>query len=139
MAVTLYSDRSHLAQTIAPGALSRIKDATVDQAIEDASRLADSYFSQRYTLPLLSVGGDVKLRVTDIVVWYLLKGRVTAEPDLKIIRQSYEDAIRWLEQVAAGKVNPDVTDSSSGAAEQPRAPRARVTSATSRGFDSISD
>lgn len=139
MAVTTYTDKAHLTQTVAPGALSRMSPALVDQAIEDASRLADGYLSKRFTLPFIAVGGDVTLRVTGIAIWELLKGRVTTDNDIKLIRLPYEDAIKWFEAVAAGKINPDVTDSSSGATSQPQPPRAAARSASPRGFTSISD
>jgi hypothetical protein len=49
---------------------------------------------------------NLKNKVKDIAAWQLVK---LANPniDLKLFRTAYEDAIRWLERIQAGKQDPD--------------------------------
>lgn len=139
MAQTLYIDKAYLARNIAGGVLSSLGSTGQDQAIEAASEEADDYLAQRYTLPLVEWSGGLKARVADIAVWRGMKAKGFNPEGDAVIRIAYEDAIGWLKMVAAGKINPDVTDSSPGAVAQPSSPRASVRSARSRGLTSISD
>ncbi len=74
-----------------------IDAAVVSKAIADASSLIDSYVRSRYPLPLLSVPGDLERIACDIARFYLFADSV---PDA--VKYRYEDAMKWLKQLAAG-------------------------------------
>lgn len=80
-----------------------IDDAVLQQQLEGVTSLIDSYVSARYTVPVSPV--PVVLRDTcAIIAFYRLhRGRHTDET-----RQAYEDAIRYLENINAGRVKLDV-------------------------------
>lgn len=79
--------------------IGQIDDAVLDQAIADAAAEIDGYLSARYTLPLGSVPAALT-RVAADIARYDLYSSVAPEH----VRQRYEDARRFLEQIAAGRV-----------------------------------
>lgn len=74
-------------------------DDAVSLAIEDASVEVDGYVSRQYPLPLPMVTKSLKRAVAVIARYYLWKDKASEQ-----IRQDYEDAIKWLDKVASGKV-----------------------------------
>ncbi|WP_292963650.1 gp436 family protein [Novosphingobium sp. UBA1939] len=77
-----------------------VVDAVALGAIERACAEVDSYLGQRYTVPL---AGDVPVAVADAaltIAWYRLHPDAA---DDKALRLRYEDAVRWLRDVAAGR------------------------------------
>lgn len=80
----------------------------VDQALADTAALIDGYLDVRYALPLAPVPAALR-RHAAVIAYYLL--HVEHVPDK--IATDYKDALRWLEQVAAGRIGL----SSSGAGE----------------------
>jgi phage gp36-like protein len=131
--VTSYATPADLVQIGTGGSVFGATD--VASAIEKSSRLMDSYFS-RFTLPFIQVGADVTLHCVGIAVWLLYKAKGFNPEGDPAIRLAYEDAIRWLEQVAKGMLSPDVTDSSPNATPHEAVARAAVTSSGSRGWSS---
>jgi len=98
-------------------------DATaVDEALDSASSFADSYIAT--FLPMPDPPPDALAKAVAWIAWYYLAG----ESFTTYQRQRYEDAVRWLEHVQAGKATlgiPPVTSSPSSAgsvvlASQPR-------------------
>lgn len=73
---------------------------TVTRAIDDASALIDGYLSGRYALPLSQVPRTLATLCVDIAIY-----RMARSPDLltEDIRQRYEDALKFLRDIAAGK------------------------------------
>jgi phage gp36-like protein len=116
-------------------ALADIEAPPKATALVDASDVMNGYLRGRYTLPLLAVSGDFKRYCLAIAVYDLLSAR-GYNPEAGAdgnIRDRYLDAIKWLEGVRDGKINPDVADSSPDAV--PGGPgRARVISSSSRGW-----
>ena len=102
---------------IAGQAIATITNQARLAAIAAASRLADSYLAARFTLPLIAWQQDLTRAVVAIATYDLMsqRGFSPAPGSDENIRLRYEDAIRWLEKIAAGLVTPQVTDSSSGA------------------------
>jgi phage gp36-like protein len=94
-----YATRDDLFRLGLPeGALRGVSPATIEDALEAASRLADSYLRARYAIAaydLMAVRCYDPVRGAD-----------------EVLRLRYEDAIRWLERVAAGGASPEVRDSS---------------------------
>jgi phage gp36-like protein len=116
--VPAYATRTDLVNLgIAAQALEGVATGSQDAALLAASELADSYLGSRFTLPLTAWGSDLKRHVCSIAAWDLLGGTRGFNPEAgtnEVVRTRYEDAIRWLEQVAANKVTPaGAVDSSS--------------------------
>lgn len=81
-----------------------VEDAgVVDRAIEDAAAEVDSYLGQRYTLPLPEPTPASLRRVVLDIALYRLSFRSAERTEEKRLR--YEDALRWLEAVVAGKIS----------------------------------
>lgn len=92
---------------------SSIDDATKTQHLVSASGKASSYLAKQYTFPLVSWGDDVREAVVAIAVYTLMsrRGFNPANPGDQAIVKRYDDAIRWLEGVAKGLVEPsDIVD-----------------------------
>jgi phage gp36-like protein len=88
--VTLSSDRDHSGEPD-PG--------VVERALEDASNEIDSYIGSVYKLPVNPVPG-VLVTYCGVIALYRMSletGSYTKEK-----RQRYEDALRWLRDVAKG-------------------------------------
>lgn len=134
-----YATRTQLGQFgIRAAALAGINNDDQDAALEAASDLADSYLRSRFTLPLTAWQDDLRRVVCNIAAYDMLSSR-GYNPDAGAdsnVRQRYEDAIRWLEGVASGRVTPSVTDSgSSGSSGSGSAAGvARVFSSDPRGW-----
>lgn len=114
-------------------AANTIGTANVEAALDDASDLIDSYIGGRYTLPLSSTP-RVLVRICCDIARYMLD-RYNPRED---VRQRYEDAIRWLEQVAKGVLSLGLDEAG---AEPPTAgspqflsPGRQFTNETLRGF-----
>jgi len=75
-------------------------DTIAERAIEKAADEVDAYLSARYACPLTTVPGTVKTVTLDIAVWNLTKRRQSAT-DAQ--RDAYEDAIRLLRDISAGR------------------------------------
>jgi phage gp36-like protein len=76
--------------------------AVIDQAIADADAEIDSYLGVRYQVPLATTPESVT-NVSITIAWYRLAlGRDSVS---EAIRKAYEDAIKWLEGVAAGRIS----------------------------------
>jgi phage gp36-like protein len=92
-------------------ALAPIDTAVQDAACQSASEVVDSYFRDRFKLPLSSWGIDVT-RVTAVIAVYdllVVRGyNPSAGADVNV-RMRYEDALKWLLQVARQEVQPNVT------------------------------
>lgn len=88
-------------------ALSGISSADQTQALEAASRVADSYLQARYQLPLAAWDDDLRRAVAIIAAYDLLSGRGFApEGSDEHVRLRYEDAISWLRDVSRSVVTP---------------------------------
>lgn len=122
-------------------ALAKFTPVQKNEALDDASRTMDSYFRKQFTLPFVAVGGDLARACAAIAAYDLVSARgLNPEGNDENIRLRYLDAIKWLEMVAAGKVLPDVTDSSPAAEEgQSSGGGPRVVSSSSRGYSSRGD
>jgi phage gp36-like protein len=104
----MYATRADLSARFGAQELARLEDpdntgtASVlvsDTAISDASEEVDSYLGVRYTKPLPSIPAPLKRATCDIARFRLYKDRPTEE-----VTYRYERSIKWLEQLAVGKV-----------------------------------
>lgn len=143
-AITQYAQISDLAVAgINAAALSGFTTPQQNEALENASRLLDGYFRNKFRLPFVQVGADV-VRATCIIAAYdLMFGRgfnpsAGGDPNIEkrylgIIGEP-PHRLGWADMVALGKITPDVTDSSPAAAEGRPSARPRVVTSTQRGF-----
>ncbi len=91
----------HVIQTISDDENSGELDETqVEAALTDASNTIDVYIGGRYTLPLSSAPVALNLHACHLARYFLEKNYATEQA-----RKDYEDSIRFLEQVAAGKIS----------------------------------
>jgi phage gp36-like protein len=116
--------------------------------IEGASRFMDGYLGKQFTLPFVpdpldpvarpGFGDDIRECCAVITAWRVLRVRGIKpgeNPEDSALYLDYKEKIRWLEQIAAGKVTPVVTASAS--AISPGAPSGpMVTTNVSRGWQS---
>jgi phage gp36-like protein len=105
--------------------------AVVDRAIADADAEIDSYVGAIYKVPLAPVP-SVVVTYSAVIAMYRLSSDIGTLTEEK--RQRYEDAIRWLRDVASGKavlgadVEPEAK--SAGGIRFSAAPREFTTSRT---------
>lgn len=115
--MTAYATRAQLATHGLPtGWLAGVSTSDQDDHLARASAVANGYLRKRFKLPLSSWGTDLVGVVCDIACWSLMK-RKGFNPDNSsdaAVAKGYDDAIKWLEAVAARDVDPEgVVDSSS--------------------------
>jgi phage gp36-like protein len=93
-----------------------LSQGQMQAALDAANALADGYLAARFKLPLIDYGKDLTENVIAIARFKLLTQRGFAPQGdaAAAIVEAKKDAIRWFEGVAAGTINPTVTDSSSG-------------------------
>ncbi len=105
-----YASPSDLARLgVGAAATAGISTADIVAALDAASSLAGSYLSAQFTLPLLSWGDDLRRCVCMIAAYDLIGGNRGFNPEQGAdvtLRLRYEDAIKWLERVAAGTIVP---------------------------------
>jgi phage gp36-like protein len=79
---------------------TEISSAPMDSALRRASNLIDTYCGSRYSLPLNPLPEVVNGYCLDIARYFLDRVR-----DREDVRQRYEDAIKYLEQVCKGQIS----------------------------------
>lgn len=72
-----------------------------DKAILGAGALIDSHLAVRYTVPVSPVPDIVVELAVDIAIYKICSRRGQSPEE---IRKKYEDAIKYLEKVASGKI-----------------------------------
>ncbi|HYH17505.1 MAG TPA: DUF1320 domain-containing protein [Azospirillum sp.] len=76
-----------------------IDEVVVGRALDDARRLIDGYVGGRYRLPLAPVPDLVRRIACDLARYFLHSNKPT-----ELVKDSYKEAVRLLEKVAAGTV-----------------------------------
>lgn len=97
-----------------PGAIGSVDWQTQQRALERASRIADTYLRDRYTLPLsCPIDQSLVDAVVQIASWRLMgrRGFDPNSPGDATIRIGYEDAIKWLTRIANGQAQICVAQS----------------------------
>jgi phage gp36-like protein len=114
-----------------PGAISGLDYVVINSALERASRIADTYLRDRYTLPLVAPFDPALVdAVVQIASWRLMCRR-GFDPNTAgdaVLRMGYEDAIAMLKRIANDQATFDVTQTEPGH-EQPQ-----VITSPSRGY-----
>lgn len=83
----------------------------IEQASTEADALIDGYLGKRYTLPLAAPPGILTTWARAIVRYKLHGDRMSTETNDPIVRD-YRDALKFLEQIAAGKFSLGIEDPS---------------------------
>jgi phage gp36-like protein len=104
----MYAARADLVKRFGEQEIASLEDpdntgapsaAVSQEALEDATEEVNSYVAVRYGLPLPSVPAPLSRAVCDVARFRLYKDRPTEE-----VKYRYERTVKWLEQLAAGKV-----------------------------------
>lgn len=122
---------------ISDRALQGIEPAMITAALDAASRTVDGYIASQYTLPLTAIGTDLKMHTAWLAAYNLMTS-VGYKPsgNDEILEERQGKAIKWLEGVGAGRVQPAGMAGSAGPTigGQAAAARPMIVSATPRGF-----
>jgi phage gp36-like protein len=92
--------------------ISRTDNSILQSAIDAAIGEAKGYLSAYDIVSIYTATGAARqptllLYTKDIAVWhYIQLANVAVEMELRLKR--YEQAVKWLEKVQAGKTNPDL-------------------------------
>jgi len=100
-------DEDTLIQLTDDAGAGTVDDSRVTRAIADADAEIDSYCGVRYSVPLSPVPPVIRKGSVDIAVYNLYARRRGAPEDRK---DRYNDAIRFLRDVAAGKASLGADD-----------------------------
>ena len=103
----------------------------IASAISRTEGVIDGYLMGRYALPLAVIPGVLVAYACDIARYFLYEN---AAPEY--VRQNYDDALRWLRDVASGKVLLSVAAQEAHALGSPqaRAPDRVFSNVTLTGF-----
>lgn len=98
-----YATRANLEQRYGIGEIAQRESAlplgAVEQSLLDADAFINGYLASRYSLPLTAIPPNLP-QVACAVARYSLLG----ESDTERARRDYEDALAWLKDVSAGRV-----------------------------------
>lgn len=97
--VTAYGEASLMAAMDDNAVVDKAK---VVAALGKATAEIDSYIADRYPLPLPSTPDRLRDICVDIATYKMSQ---TADVLTDEIRQRYEDAVKWLDKVASGRVS----------------------------------
>lgn len=93
-------------------ALRGIDPGDISKEIASTSDLMDTYFADRFTLPLTEFDESVRKCCAALTGAAVLRTRGVNPEDRDALKDVEAQWTRWLEKVAAGTVRPKVTDSS---------------------------
>lgn len=96
-----------------------LTNAAIVDALSHASSEADSFISRRYPTPVQSPPTIVRSHVINIACHQLAS---THDRMTEIIRQRYEDALRWLRDLAKGNADLPGGDDGTGTGTPQPAP-----------------
>lgn len=113
---TIYATTTDLQRIgLLGAALANVDVNAQTEALQYASAIADSYLQSHFVLPLTQWGYDLVGNVCAIAAWTLLavRGYSPQSQGDQNIRQRYEDALKWLDEVSKGIQSPiNIIDSS---------------------------
>lgn len=95
-------DHTELIQlTDKDGSAGDVVESVLSHAITDACATIDGYIGGRYKLPLVNAPSVLTRTACDLARYYLYDDQLGDEHQ---VTKRYQSAIRYLEQVSAGKV-----------------------------------
>jgi phage gp36-like protein len=103
-------------------AITPAAEARIQEDIRKAVAEVNSYVAQRYTLPLPEIPAVLRDKAMDVVKYKLFSRRgIRPGTADETIRQNYEDALRWLRDLALGKTS--LTFSGNSGSDGPAVPQ----------------
>lgn len=96
-----------------------LTNQAIADALSHASSEADAFIAVRYPTPVPSVPPIVRSHVINIACHQLAS---THDRMTEIIRQRYEDALRWLRDLSSGRANLPGGDDGTGTGTPQAAP-----------------
>lgn len=97
--VARFGEAELISLTDRDGSAGTIVASVLDVALDDATALINGYLAGRYTLPLATPPEMLERLCCDIARYGLYDNGASEQ-----ISKRYDDAVRYLEQVAAGKI-----------------------------------
>lgn len=73
----------------------------IEKGLRGADEICDAYLSAQYTVPISPVPGVIRTCAIDIAVYKMALGRVQRTDEMRV---RYEDALKLLEKISAGKI-----------------------------------
>lgn len=124
-------------------AKAAIPDTAVSPAqqqaiLDSANSKIDSYIGAKFTLPLVNWGADLNAAAVSIAAFGMIafRGFDPEDPGDVVFQERRDNALKWLESIADGKVTPVVIDSKpggkGGAGGDAFTTQARTTSSTTQ-------
>lgn len=95
---------------------AEINEGVVTKARASAHSKVNSYLSVRYAVPVSSPQSDVKDAEVAITAWLLAQSPGFVLTDE--IKERYKDAVKWLQDVSAGRANIDAPLAQTPSAQQ---------------------
>lgn len=95
-------DERTLIQLTDDEGLGEIDTTVLARAIADADATIDAYLQGRYEVPLSSVPAKIRQISVDLALYHLFSRKDDTAPETR--RGRYQDALRFLEQVASGRI-----------------------------------
>lgn len=109
LAGTRYASQTDLTRIgLVGAALVNVPSAALDEALDAASAIADSYLQGQYVLPLSQWGYDLVRAVCAIASWDCLTARgynPQSQGDQNVYKR-FQDALTWLDEVSKGTQTP---------------------------------
>ncbi len=99
--IARFGEDEMIGLTALPGAADP-DPVVAGQALADASAMIDGYLASRYALPLTTIPALLEPLCCDIARYRLATGGDRTPTDE--MRDRHQDALTWLEKVAAGKI-----------------------------------
>src|SRR6266850_365235 len=95
-------------------AFTNVTTAQQNAALDAANALADGYLGQKFTLPITTWGKDLVKQIVAIATYdaIVVRGANPEAPGNVNLQNRWDAAIQWFRDIAAGKVTPQVVDSS---------------------------
>ncbi len=116
--MTAYATTTQLYQlSFESAGLADFSTSDQEEALEAASRRADSYLRSRYAVPIASPDSSLAEAVCAIAAYWLLgrRGYNPESPADRTIKVRRDEAIGWLKEVKSGAADlDDGTDSTAG-------------------------
>lgn len=92
-----------------------VNQTIIDEAIAQADAEIDGYIANRYVVPFVVVPGILRKFSTDMAIYNLYARKVEEIPETRQTR--YDNAIRMLRDISAGKASIDDGEEESGTYE----------------------
>lgn len=104
----LYAEPADITSTqMQPGALENVENTIQLECCLAATDEADGYIGGGYTLPLAAWGADLRMHVAALALYRVMHRRgFKPEGVDELIVKNKDDAIGWLNRVAAGRIVP---------------------------------